>query len=500
MATCPRAISVALDGAVFALWMSLFLFLAARHVSWRDEYQSWLVATRTHTLAEFLRAVNYERSPPLQYVLQRGFYELCRGLKLFLPLPDFSHPVYFRAVTYAFSIGTAALLSFGFGLPRKLKWLLPFHFIFLFDWGIVSRSYSLGAFFILASVWCFQRRKIGGSCLALGLAGLTHFYFTLLAAGMLLVQTWRLFPSWRSLQTRKLTAHGLPIAFAGAAILLSVWLQLPPKDSLFPTALDLHLHPLSFGVRNLVHGLTLLDGFQGPFQFEQPLLDVGSAWVFLGALAIAGWWERFPLLDFAILAAVPFLLVSSLAGAATRYLAIFFLAALAAFLLRRSASANRRRTGVGVMTVIALFGVYTTCRWLRSWKPYLDSPAYDWSGSLDLHEKMGSELADPRALIVTDTDWLFFPTMVLENKSVFDVRRNAMLHYPDFRLGVYTRSFDEWCRDPVGYSKLSSAGFKLYFGTTASSEPPASCGTMKRVFQTTRPVHTDESYAIYVRE
>jgi hypothetical protein len=493
-----RAGGLALDMTVFALWTALFLFLASRHVPWRDEYQSWLVATRTHTVSEFFRAVNYERSPPLQYVLQRGFYEYCRLLKSFLPLPDFNRTVYFRAVSYAFSIGTTLLLVFGFGLPRKLKWLLPFSFILLLDWGIVSRSYAIGTFFSLASVWWFRRRRIGWSCLSLALASMTHFYFTLLASSLLLLQAWRLFRVRKFLQTRRLRRHVLPIALAGASILLSVWLQLPPKDSPFPVVLNWDLHPLSFGARNLVQGMTLLDGFRGPFHYDGSPFGVRSAWVFLGLFALGSWRDRFPVLDFAVLAAGPFLMISSMASAALRYLAIFFLAALVAFLMGRSAREGRHRTGVGVMTVLAFLGAWASFRWLHDWKPYLPVPSYDWSGSEELHQRLGPDLADPRALIVTEADWLFFPTMLLENKSILLVRRDEVLSYPEFRASSRDRSLDQWCRDPRSYSAARFAGLKLYFGTPAGSKLPESCGKMKLVFETKRPVRTDETYAIYV--
>lgn len=491
-------LGLALDVSVFALWMALFLFLAARHVPWRDEYQSWLVATRTHSVSEFLRAVNYERSPPLQYVLQRGFYELCRLLNVFLPLPGFGRTIYFRVVTYVFSMGTTLLLIFGFGLPRRLKWLLPFNLIFLFDWGVISRSYAIGAFFILASLWWFQRRRIGWACLSVGLASMTHFHFTVLATGLLFLLAWRTLRARKFLQPRRLRRYAFPITLAAASILLSIWLQLPPKDSFFPTSLNLNLHPLSFGARNLVHGMTLLDGFSGPFNYDGTPFGFKSAWVFLGLFALCSWWDRFPIVDFAILAAGSFLIMSALANTANRYVAIFFMAALAAFLMRRTAKEGRHRTGVGIMTLIALCGVYGSFRWLHDWKPYLPIPSYDWSGSGELHQALGPDLADPHALIVTETDWLFFPTMLLENKSILDVRRNEMLSYPEFRVSAWRRSFDQWCRDPNLYSAIRSTGLKLYFGTTASGRLPESCGKMKLVFKTTRPVHTDESYAIYV--
>src|ERR1035437_701189 len=50
-------------------WLFLFGFLAARHVSWRDEYQAWLVAVRTSTWAEFFSAVNHETQRPRSFLV-----------------------------------------------------------------------------------------------------------------------------------------------------------------------------------------------------------------------------------------------------------------------------------------------------------------------------------------------------------------------------------------------------------------------------------------------
>jgi hypothetical protein len=492
-----RVIGVALDVTVFLLWAALFLFLAWRHVPWRDEYQSWLVATRTHSLSEFFRAVNCERSPPLQYCLQRGVYEIARLLRFLLPSPDLNGVAYMRVVPFLASFGTTLFLLFGFGLPRRLKWLLPFSFILLFDWGIVSRSYAIGVFFILASVWWFRRRRIGWSCFALALASMTHFYFTLLACSLLFLQAWRLFRGRKFLQTRRVKRYVVPIALTAASIVVSVWLQLPPKDSIFPGELNLNLHPLTFGAHHVVRGLTLLDHFSGKFVYDGTPFDFQSAWVFLALFAFASWRNGFPILDFAVLAAGPFVMTAAMSGAAIRYLGVFFLAALAAFLMRKR---GIRRVGVGVMTVLALFGAYSSFRWLADWKPYGAVPEYDWSGSGELHSKLGRALAAPDALIVTESDWLFFPTMVLENKWILDVRRDDMLRYPEFRFGAYKRSFDQWCRDPSRYSALKTSGVTLYFGTRAGATVPPSCGSMKLLFQTSRSVRTDEVYAIYTPE
>src|SRR5262245_39985335 len=59
---------------VFLLWLGTALFLASRHVVWRDEVRAWTLATTGETVADMLRAVHGEGHPALWYLMLRGFH------------------------------------------------------------------------------------------------------------------------------------------------------------------------------------------------------------------------------------------------------------------------------------------------------------------------------------------------------------------------------------------------------------------------------------------
>src|SRR5688572_1849741 len=118
--------------AAFVGLAAFLVFCATRHEPWRDEYQTFLVATRTENWAEFWIATRYERTPPLHFLIQRALWPIAEGW--------ISPRAFIRAVTIPFSLATFWLLLFRFRFPAALAILLAANVYFFREWGVLSRS------------------------------------------------------------------------------------------------------------------------------------------------------------------------------------------------------------------------------------------------------------------------------------------------------------------------------------------------------------------------
>ncbi len=117
----------------------VFLSVAALffHECWRDEIQALLIAKAPLSIYEFFTdTLHYEGHPFLWFYL----------LKIFSPFGI--HPLGLQILNSLLMCSTLAIFWWKFPLPKVLKSLLVFNYFFLFEFGVVARSYSLGIFLI----------------------------------------------------------------------------------------------------------------------------------------------------------------------------------------------------------------------------------------------------------------------------------------------------------------------------------------------------------------
>lgn len=161
-------------GLCFAL-MAVQAVLALSHVGWQDEWQAMLIAVQSPDFAALLENLRYEGHPPLWYLL-------LRGVALFVPLQ------WVLAVTQtAIVLAMQALILWKSPFQRFERLLFAASYFVMFEFGVVSRSLSLGALLTIAFFVARDRRIGWAAIIALPMV---DFQFGLISLIALALQ-WR---------------------------------------------------------------------------------------------------------------------------------------------------------------------------------------------------------------------------------------------------------------------------------------------------------------------
>ncbi len=173
--------------------VSLLLVGIFRHEMWRDELQAWCLARDSASLFEVHQHLLYEGHPISWY------------LPLFL-MTRFTHdPLLMQLLNVVLISGASYLVLAHSPFNKLQKILFCLGYFPLFEYGIISRSYSLELLVLLAFCYLFQFRT-------------KHPWWLFLTLGLL----------------ASVNAYGMMIAFALAAtLLLEYWLE--RKTQPFPT-------------------------------------------------------------------------------------------------------------------------------------------------------------------------------------------------------------------------------------------------------------------------
>lgn len=178
----PRGVDASTRLAFLAV-VSLQQAAIWAHVAWGDEIQAVILARDSHTLAEWYWNFRYEGHPPLWHLYLKGW--LVAGLD---PLSAL------KAAASSLSLVVMGLLYFASPFTLPLKILISLSEPVLFQFGVVSRSYTLGMalLFAAAALW----RVRGGWLVIPTLAGVSaQFVFI---AALLVVARLRAGLAWRA--------------------------------------------------------------------------------------------------------------------------------------------------------------------------------------------------------------------------------------------------------------------------------------------------------------
>jgi hypothetical protein len=163
MATAGDAGSRRFAIIVAAYFGVLLAFGHARRGLWRDELQGWAIVRNSASPGALLHNLRYEGHPPLWY------------LALWLPARVSASTFALQAVQWTIATATVLLFAWHAPFPRWLRVLFALGYFPLFEYGVLSRSYSLGLLFVFA-VLIFagrRRRRWGVIGALLGLLALT---------------------------------------------------------------------------------------------------------------------------------------------------------------------------------------------------------------------------------------------------------------------------------------------------------------------------------------
>jgi hypothetical protein len=218
------------DSARFALWLTLaYLVVVAvglvYHEMWRDELQPWMIARSSVSVPDMLHRMRYEGHPAAWY------------LALFVVARLTDDPLAMQLLHLALATGTAYVIARFAPFSRAGRALLVFGYFVCYEYGIINRSYILGALALFALCAAFPTRRRRYLLLAalLALLANTSAFGLILAAGFgaALLCEWAVDADLRrSLAARRWDVAG-SVALAAAAAIASVAQMLPPSDALF---------------------------------------------------------------------------------------------------------------------------------------------------------------------------------------------------------------------------------------------------------------------------
>jgi hypothetical protein len=237
------------------------LWLIIHHSFWRDELQAYLLVRDSPGLDGLFANLRYEGHPSLWYLLLAGAEAIVRS------------PAALVALQVVVTLAAAAIVWLRAPFPAWLRLLILAGYFPLFEYGVIVRSYGLGAMLLWA--WLPLRRTIWG-WLILALMANVAVHFALLSAccagAMVLIERrW----SWAGL------------ALWGAGGLCAVATILPPHD--LTTGMNWAAFPLDIRFRDTVSRLAAiayphpLDDHVWQSRYIDPL---GSE---IGLIGIAAW-------------------------------------------------------------------------------------------------------------------------------------------------------------------------------------------------------------------
>lgn len=171
---------------------TIFAFVAAAslqqagiwsHVAWGDEIQAVILARDSNTLSEWYWNFRYEGHPPLWHLYLKGW--LVAGLD---PLSAL------KAAASSLSLIVMGLIYFASPFTLPLKILVSLSEPVLFQFGVISRSYTLGMAILFTAVALWRVR--GGWLVIPALAGVSvQFVFI---AMVLVIARLRARLAWRA--------------------------------------------------------------------------------------------------------------------------------------------------------------------------------------------------------------------------------------------------------------------------------------------------------------
>lgn len=132
----------------FLVYSSLLTLVMYYHEPWLDEAQAWLIA-RDATISELLKNVtHYEGHPPLWFIILMPFAKSRIPFEIGLKVVNF----------VIVNISTAIFL-FKAPFNRFIRCSVPFTYFFFYQYGVISRPYSLLILGFILSAMYFKKRN-----------------------------------------------------------------------------------------------------------------------------------------------------------------------------------------------------------------------------------------------------------------------------------------------------------------------------------------------------
>lgn len=459
---------------IFFFWIISILLLLQYHTPWRDEFQSYLVSSRTDSWFSFFEGVRYERHPPLHYLLLKGLHSLNLNINPHIEI---------LIVTLPFTIGIGFLISFMFNLPLLIIFGILFSPYLLREHGIISRCYPIGGFFILLAAYFKRNNNQIAYVLSASLASGVSLIFTL-ASG-----AWFIADFLKNKIARKWIFLGLLISG------LNLLYQFPPKDSIFPTSLGFRFGALLDSM--FFFSQTLIGAeFRYPFSwnhYDSKSLAAQALFISYGIYLLRKAYKEKFLLEVMLMIFPSLYIMTSGYSASSRYLGSFFWIIMA-ILVSQNKILNFKRE----LFTFSLCALISSILWMISWNPFNNSPRFNFSDSANLLKEFPITKED---LILTEQDTVLFPIMALSDISIFHISRNKWLDYPYFRKSEIKFTPDSWCTQYFSDFLESNKNKRILWISQIYFRIPDSCflkAQFELKYETKVRTVLDEEYKVYL--
>lgn len=226
---------------IFVLYVLFLVWGVTNHESWADEAQSWLIA-RDADLATLFRLLPSEGHPPLWYLLLMPFAK--SGMSY----------ATLKWISAILALCSVYLLLFRTRFHPLVKLLLPFGYVFLFEYARLGRSYSLIIFFIMAIASLYPKRFDRPLLFALCIVGLFNTHVLVFGYAMALVALYA-FDAFEAKRLNGKVLLALGVMFIGSVYLLPYLAGAKMTEHFEATATD---HAQNF--KNVIIGSTIISG------------------------------------------------------------------------------------------------------------------------------------------------------------------------------------------------------------------------------------------------
>lgn len=163
---------------VLLLYVGCMIVITLYHEPWYDEAQSWLIARDASITDIIFKVPHFEGHPPLWHLYLVPF------AKLGMP-----YEAGIKSASILLNAVAMGIMLFKAPFPKIYRFLIPFTYFFFYQYGVISRCYSLLILgFVLAGLtWKSRNEKPFRFVLSLMLVASSSAYGILLAAGITLV-------------------------------------------------------------------------------------------------------------------------------------------------------------------------------------------------------------------------------------------------------------------------------------------------------------------------
>jgi hypothetical protein len=203
--------------AIFFLYIIVLCYTIVHHEFWGDEIHSWNIAKASSSFPDLIFNTRYEGHPPVWYTI------------LWI-ISKFTHDVYYIQVAQFIIAGLVVFLIIFFSsFPVITRILIPFGYFFLFEYGVISRNYAIGALFAFCICLILHKDfkgKILLYYLLLFLLANVHLLTLLLACSL------HLYFLLLNIEEKKANRIIILHFISGVLVLLpSLYFIFPPSDS-----------------------------------------------------------------------------------------------------------------------------------------------------------------------------------------------------------------------------------------------------------------------------